>query len=50
VLDGGQVVADGSPAAVLTRERVRSVFGVDVALTGGAASVAPAAATPTGAA
>jgi len=49
VLDGGQVVADGSPAAVLTRERVRSVFGVDVALTGGAASVAPAAAAPTAA-
>ena len=37
VLDGGQVVADGSPAAVLTAERVRSVFGVDVALTGGTA-------------
>ena len=38
-------VADGSPAAVLTRERVRSVFGVDVALTGAPGSVAPDAAT-----
>jgi iron complex transport system ATP-binding protein len=35
VLDGGQVVADGPPSAVLTADRVRAVFGVDVALTGG---------------
>ncbi len=27
VLDGGQVVADGPPAAVLTRERLQSVYG-----------------------
>jgi len=40
VLDGGQVVADGSPSAVLTADRVRTVFGVDVALTGGAATPA----------
>ena len=38
VLDGGQVVADGSPSDVLTADRVRAVFGVDVALTGGAAA------------
>jgi iron complex transport system ATP-binding protein len=48
VLDGGQVVADGAPPAVLTRERVRSVFGVDVALTGGAAAVAPLAVAAAG--
>lgn len=42
VLDGGQVVADGRPAAVLTRERVRSVFGVDVALTGEPSATAAA--------
>lgn len=34
VLDGGRIVADGPPGRVLTRERVRAVFGVDVALTG----------------
>ena len=38
VLESGQVVADGPPAAVLTADRVRSVFGVDVALTGGTAT------------
>jgi len=35
VLDGGRIVADGPPDRVLSRERVRAVFGVDVALTGG---------------
>ena len=35
VLDGGRIVADGPPDRVLNRERVRAVFGVDVALTGG---------------
>ena len=35
VLDGGRIVADGPPDAVLTRERVRAVFGVDVMLAGG---------------
>jgi iron complex transport system ATP-binding protein len=35
ILDGGRIVADGPPDRVLTRERVRAVFGVDVALTGG---------------
>jgi iron complex transport system ATP-binding protein len=34
-LDGGRIVADGPPDRVLSRERVRAVFGVDVALTGG---------------
>ena len=34
ILDGGRIVADGPPNRVLTRERVRAVFGVDVALTG----------------
>lgn len=34
LLDGGRIVADGPPAAVLTRDRVAEVFGVDVALTG----------------
>ena len=29
VVDGGRVVADGPPAAVLTDETIRSVFGVD---------------------
>ena len=36
LLDGGRIVADGPPGDVLTRERVAAVFGVDVALTGGA--------------
>ncbi len=36
LLDGGRIVADGTPDAVLTRERVAEVFGVDVALTGAA--------------
>ncbi len=39
VLDGGRVAADGPPDAVLTRERVRAVFGVDVALAGGDATL-----------
>jgi iron complex transport system ATP-binding protein len=29
LLDGGRVVADGTPAEVLTPERIREVFGVD---------------------
>ena len=29
LLDGGRVVADGSPGEVLTDERIRDVFGVD---------------------
>jgi len=29
LLDGGRVVADGTPAEVLTSERIREVFGVD---------------------
>jgi iron complex transport system ATP-binding protein len=36
ILDGGRIVADGPPDAVLTRDRVRAVFGVDLALAGGA--------------
>jgi iron complex transport system ATP-binding protein len=48
VLDGGRVVADGPPAAVLTRERVRAVFGVDVALTGAPSSAAPTSTTASG--
>ena len=35
VLDGGRIVADGRPDTVLTRERVRGVFGVDLVLAGG---------------
>lgn len=31
LVDGGRIVADGSPAAVLTAERIREVFGVDPA-------------------
>ena len=29
LLDGGRLVADGTPAAVLTAERVREVYGVE---------------------
>jgi iron complex transport system ATP-binding protein len=29
LLDGGRVLADGAPAAVLTRERIRQVYGVE---------------------
>ena len=36
VLDGGRVAADGPPDVVLTRERVRAVFGVDLAHAGAA--------------
>lgn len=32
LLDHGRIVADGSPAAVLTGERIRDVFGVDPAI------------------
>jgi iron complex transport system ATP-binding protein len=32
LLDGGRVVADGTPAEVLTAERIRDVFGVDPAV------------------
>ena len=32
LIDAGRIVADGPPAAVLTPERIRSVFGVDPAL------------------
>ena len=38
VLDGGRVVADGPPAQVLTRERVRATFGVDLAMLTGPAA------------
>ncbi len=50
VLDGGRVAADGPPDAVLTRERVRAVFGVDVVLAGGDATAGGAAALAGGAA
>jgi iron complex transport system ATP-binding protein len=39
VLDGGRVVADGPPARVLTRERVRATFGVDLAMLAGPAAL-----------
>jgi iron complex transport system ATP-binding protein len=29
LIDGGRVVADGTPADVLTPDRIREVFGVD---------------------
>jgi iron complex transport system ATP-binding protein len=32
LLDGGRVVADGTPAEVLTPVRIREVFGVDPAV------------------
>jgi iron complex transport system ATP-binding protein len=32
LLDGGRIVADGPPTEVLTRHRIREVFGVDPAL------------------
>jgi iron complex transport system ATP-binding protein len=43
VMDGGAIVADGAPAEVLSAERVRAVFGVDVAIgeVGGARVVVP---------
>jgi iron complex transport system ATP-binding protein len=40
VIDHGRVVADGTPAEVLTDERIRDVFGVEPALVRLAASVA----------
>ena len=40
VIDNGRIVADGSPSAVLTDERIRDVFGVEPALVRLAASVA----------
>ena len=43
VLDGGRVVADGPPARVLTRERVRATFGVDLAMLAGPAAIDAAA-------
>ena len=48
VLDGGRIVADGPPDVVLTRERVRAVFGVDVVLAGGDATLAGGDATLAG--
>jgi iron complex transport system ATP-binding protein len=32
LIDAGRIVADGTPAAVLTEERIRDVFGVDPAI------------------
>jgi len=32
VMDGGRIVADGSPATALAAESIRDVFGVDPAL------------------
>jgi iron complex transport system permease protein len=43
VLDGGRLVADGPPAQVLTRERVRATFGVDLAMLAGPAAIDDAA-------
>ena len=40
VIDNGRIVADGSPSAVLTDERIRDVFGVEPALVRLAASIA----------
>jgi iron complex transport system ATP-binding protein len=41
VIDGGRIAADGPPDAVLTRDRVRAVFGVDVAFAGGGGAGRP---------
>jgi len=41
VIEHGRIVADGSPADVLTDERIRDVFGVEPALVRLAASVEP---------
>jgi iron complex transport system ATP-binding protein len=41
VMDHGRVVADGPPAAVLTDERIREVFGVEPALVRLAATLGP---------
>jgi iron complex transport system ATP-binding protein len=45
VMQGGRIVADGAPGDVLSAERVRDVFGVDVAIgeVGGARVVVPLA-------
>jgi iron complex transport system ATP-binding protein len=40
LLDGGRQVADGTPAAVLTPERIRDVYGVDPRFVHGAAGTA----------
>ena len=40
LIDRGRIVADGSPADVLSDERIREVFGVDPAIV---RRVAPAA-------
>jgi iron complex transport system ATP-binding protein len=36
LIDHGRIIADGTPAEVLTDDRIRDVFGVDVAFAGGA--------------
>jgi iron complex transport system ATP-binding protein len=41
VMDHGRIVADGPPAAVLTDERIREVFGVEPALVRLAATLGP---------